>query len=241
MWAWTVATFFGAGFGKPGPGTWGSVAAVLLWAAYAWLAPSHPAHPAHSPSLAGIALTLLLGIPAATIVARESGRNDPQFVVIDEVAGQWIALLFSPADWRHALIALVLFRLFDITKPFPVRQLENLPEGWGIVFDDVAAGLYALGVASLLAPLDLESNHAPQPAPNPPPQLLPEPRIDDIVPAAALPLGEVELIGAPSRPVATAFWRPARRAGRRPPRPRPHEPPHAPRLPRPRAGLHRPH
>jgi len=146
---WAIATFFGAGFGKPGPGTWGSVAAVLLWAAYAKLL--HPApHSLLIALLAGIALTLVLGIPAATVVARESGRHDPQFVVIDEVAGQWIALLFSPVDWRHALIALILFRLFDITKPFPARQLENLPEGWGIVFDDVAAGLYALGVASFL-------------------------------------------------------------------------------------------
>ena len=92
----------------------------------------------------------LAGVPAATIAARESGRHDPGFVVIDEVAGQWIALLGSPADLRHGVIALILFRLFDITKPFPVRQLERLPEGWGIVFDDVAAGLYALGVASLL-------------------------------------------------------------------------------------------
>ncbi|MGB7548627.1 MAG: phosphatidylglycerophosphatase A, partial [Terracidiphilus sp.] len=137
------------GLGKPGPGTWGSVAAVLLWAACAWIA--HPApHTLFLLLLGGIALTLVLGIPAATIAARESGRHDPQFVVIDEVTGQWIALLGSPADWRHALIALVLFRLFDITKPFPARQLERLPEGWGIVFDDVAAGLYALGVASLL-------------------------------------------------------------------------------------------
>jgi phosphatidylglycerophosphatase A len=148
-WAWTVATFFGAGLGKPGPGTWGSVAAVLLWAAAAWLL-----HPAPLTLglllLAGIALTLVLGIPAATIVARESGREDPGFVVIDEVAGQWIALLGSHANWRHALIALVLFRLFDITKPYPVRRLEDLPEGWGIVLDDVLAGLYALGVASLL-------------------------------------------------------------------------------------------
>jgi phosphatidylglycerophosphatase A len=148
-WAWTVATFFGAGFGKPGPGTWGSVAAVLLWAAIAWFAHPSP-YTLLLALLIAIALTLILGVPAATIVARESGRKDPQFVVIDEVAGQWIALLFSPFDLRHALIALVLFRLFDITKPFPVRQLESLPEGWGIVFDDVAAGLYALGVASLL-------------------------------------------------------------------------------------------
>jgi phosphatidylglycerophosphatase A len=148
-WAWTGATFFGAGFGKPGPGTWGSVAAVLLWAAYGRAL--HPVHQTLLIALAiGIALALILGIPASTIVARESGRKDPQFVIIDEVAGQWIALLFSPVDWRHALIALVLFRLFDMTKPFPARQLESLPEGWGIVFDDVAAGLYALGVASVL-------------------------------------------------------------------------------------------
>jgi phosphatidylglycerophosphatase A len=148
-WAFAVATFFGAGYGKPGPGTWGSVAAVLLWAACAW--GLHPApHTLLLILLVGIALTLVLGIPAATIAARESGREDPGFVVIDEVTGQWIALLFCPVDWRHALIALVLFRLFDITKPFPARQLESLPGGWGIVFDDVAAGLYAWGIASLL-------------------------------------------------------------------------------------------
>jgi len=144
-----VATFFGAGYGKPGPGTWGSVAAVLLWAGFAALA--HPtALTLLVALLAGIALTLVAGIPAATIAARESGREDPGFVVIDEVTGQWIALLFSPFDLRHALIGLALFRLFDITKPFPVRWFERLPGGWGIVFDDVAAGLYALGVMELL-------------------------------------------------------------------------------------------
>ena len=149
LWAWTIATVFGAGFGKPGPGTWGSIATVLLWAAYAALA-----HPSPQGLLIALAVlivaALALGIPAATIVARESGRKDPQIVVIDEVAGQAIALLFSPFDLRHALIALILFRAFDMTKPPPVRQLENLPEGWGIVLDDVAAGLYALGVASVL-------------------------------------------------------------------------------------------
>jgi len=148
-WAWAIATFFGAGLLKPGPGTWGSVAAVLLWAAFAFTL--HPSTLTLTLALTlGIALTLVFGIPAATIVERQSGRHDPQFVVIDEVAGQWIALLFCPIDWRHALIALVLFRLFDIVKPFPVRRLERLPAGWGIVFDDVAAGLYALGIASIL-------------------------------------------------------------------------------------------
>ena len=148
-WAWSVATLFGVGHLKPGPGTWGSIAAVLLW-----LAEGTFNHIAPRAELVGllfwIAVAIVLGVPAATIVERESGRHDPQFVVIDEVIGQWIALLFCPVDWRHGLIALVLFRLFDITKPFPVRRLERLPGGWGIVFDDVAAGLYALGIASLL-------------------------------------------------------------------------------------------
>jgi phosphatidylglycerophosphatase A len=148
-WAFAVATFFGAGRIKPGPGTWGSLAAVLLWAVAARAV--HLSPPALIVALViGIALALVFGVPAATIAARESGRHDPGFVVIDEVAGQWITLLFCPPDWLHAIVALVLFRLFDITKPFPIRRLERLPEGWGIVFDDVAAGLYALGVASLL-------------------------------------------------------------------------------------------
>ena len=158
LWAWTVATFFGAGLGKPGPGTWGSVAAVLLWAAYAWLL--HPTSTGLLVALlCGIALTIVLGVPAATIAARESGRHDPSFVVIDEVAGQWITLLGSPFGWPSALLALVLFRLFDITKPFPIRRLERLPEGWGIVFDDVAAGLYALGVTWLLQHIVLLLHH----------------------------------------------------------------------------------
>jgi len=148
-WAFVVSTFFGAGYCKPGPGTWGSVAAVLLWAAYAW-----GVHPASQTLffalLAAIALSVIIGVPAATIAARESGRKDPQFVVIDEVAGQWIALLGCPIELRHMCISLALFRFFDITKPFPIRRLENLPEGWGIVFDDVAAGLYAWGVGALL-------------------------------------------------------------------------------------------
>lgn len=149
LWAFAVATFLGVGRLKPGPGTWGSVAALILWAAADWA--FHPSRGAMYATLGlGIALALAFGIPAATIAARESGRKDPGFVVVDEVAGQWIALLGCPFNWPHALAALVLFRLFDITKPFPARQLEALPRGWGIVFDDVAAGLYAWGVGCLL-------------------------------------------------------------------------------------------
>ena len=94
-------------------------------------------------------LVTLVGIPAATIVAREAGRKDPGFVVIDEVAGQLIALIAVRPDWQHALISVVLFRLFDIFKPWPIRKLEALPEGTGIMLDDVAAGVLALAVALL--------------------------------------------------------------------------------------------
>jgi phosphatidylglycerophosphatase A len=148
LWAWTVATFFGAGLGKPGPGTWGSIAAVLIWTGVALLLNPSPVL-LLALTLAGIALSIGLGVPAATIAARESGSKDPGFVVIDEVAGQWITLLaltWATHNWKHILLALLLFRLFDIYKPFPVRQLEKLPEGWGIVFDDVAAGLYAWAI-----------------------------------------------------------------------------------------------
>jgi phosphatidylglycerophosphatase A len=96
-------------------------------------------------------IVTLIGIPASTIVARESGRVDPGLVVIDEVAGQWIALIAIRPEWQHAVLALVLFRLFDIWKPWPIRRLEALPEGTGIMLDDVAAGALALAVGLLLA------------------------------------------------------------------------------------------
>ena len=149
-WAWALGTWFGAGLLKPGPGTYGSIAAVLLW-----YAAVHVLHPSGIALVVGTALAALaatlIGIPAATIVAREAGREDPGFVVIDEVAGQWIALIAVRPDWQHAALALVLFRLFDIWKPWPIRRLEALPEGTGIMLDDVAAGALALAVGLALA------------------------------------------------------------------------------------------
>ena len=93
---------------------------------------------------------MAIGIPAATQVSRASAAKDPQFVVIDEVAGQLIALIAAPVTWKSLLAGFILFRGFDIIKPPPVRQLEHLPEGSGIVLDDVAAGLYALAIMQLL-------------------------------------------------------------------------------------------
>lgn len=149
-WAWTVATFFGIGNLRPGPGTYGSVAAILLWMT--------AAHLTHLRgllflllTLAAVILTTAVGIPASTIVAREAGREDPGFVVIDEVAGQLLtAALLSPT-WLHAALALLLFRVFDISKPWPIRKLEALHGGTGIMLDDLAAGLIAGILAFLLA------------------------------------------------------------------------------------------
>lgn len=147
LWAFLVATFCGIGTLGPGPGTWGSAAAVLIWAGIGTA--TRP--DLQTPLLAALAaIAVAIGIPAATRVARASGRKDPGFVVIDEVAGQWITLLFAPVTWRTLLAGFILFRGFDILKPPPVRQLERLPEGTGIVVDDIGAGLYALLVMQLV-------------------------------------------------------------------------------------------
>ena len=147
LWATLVATFFGIGRLRPGPGTWGSAVTVLLWAGLAYsLAPS-----LRTPVAIALAVVVtLIGIPAATFVARGSGLKDPQFVVIDEVAGQLVALIAVPLTWKSFLAGFILFRVFDIWKPFPIRRLERLPEGTGIVVDDLGAGLYALAIMHLL-------------------------------------------------------------------------------------------
>jgi phosphatidylglycerophosphatase A len=146
-WSMLIATFFGVGRLHPGPGTWGSAVTVILWAIFAYILP--PSF--RLPILIGLAvLIIVIGITAATRVSRTCGVKDPQFVVIDEVAGQLIALIAVPLAWKSFLSAFILFRVFDILKPPPVHQLEAIPEGTGIVLDDVAAGLYALGIMHLL-------------------------------------------------------------------------------------------
>lgn len=148
VWAWLVATFFGAGYLKPGPGTYASAAAVVLWLGAGWLL-HHNTQSLTVATLFGVALATAVGIPAATRVAREAGREDPGFVVIDEVAGQWVALLFVPPIWPNALLAFLLFRFFDILKPWPIRRFEALPEGTGIMADDLVAGGFALAAAQI--------------------------------------------------------------------------------------------
>src|SRR5271167_4744064 len=147
LWPIVVGTFFGVGRIKPAPGTWGSLATVVLWA----LASSRiPAASRVWATIIAAAAVTLIGIPAATRAARASGLKDPQFVVIDEVAGQLVTLIAVPLAWKTFLASLILFRIFDMWKPFPIRRLERLPEGTGIVVDDLGAGIYALAVMHLL-------------------------------------------------------------------------------------------
>ena len=121
---------------------------VLLW----WLFASHHLPPAYRVPviLLLIVLVVAVGIPAATLEARGCGSKDPSHVVIDEVAGQLVTLIGCPLAWQALLAGFILFRVFDIVKPPPVRRLERLPEGAGIVVDDLAAGVYGLIVLQVL-------------------------------------------------------------------------------------------
>ncbi len=142
-----TATFFGAGYGRPAPGTWGSGCALILWLVVARLTPL----PYHWYAISVlILLAIALGIPAGTLEARACGRKDPSQVVIDEVAGQLITLAGAPVTFLPMLTGFILFRAFDIVKPPPVRQLEKLPGGTGIMMDDVGAGIYGWIVLQLL-------------------------------------------------------------------------------------------
>jgi phosphatidylglycerophosphatase A len=152
-----LATVGGLGDLLPAPGTTvGSIAGALLY----WGASRLWPHPAWAVAIGGLAFLLPLSVWACGIEAARRGHSDPGPVVLDEVAGQWLALavvaLFRsrPPDQRDLVAAFLLFRLLDVAKPWPIRKLEQLPGGWGIVADDLAAalaaGLLVLGVLTLL-------------------------------------------------------------------------------------------
>jgi phosphatidylglycerophosphatase A len=186
-----IATAVGVGNLKPGPGTWGSLFGALIPTAAAWLwlmslghfsggalyiatlaasgvTGSTPSSLFPVFSFLGLFLISALGVWSATRVAAYAGIEDPQYVVIDEVAGQQVALVLplipvaiphltarlelsvyglffalSLLNWKYLLAGFILFRVFDIWKPWPIRRLEKLPGGWGIMADDWMAGIYA--------------------------------------------------------------------------------------------------
>jgi phosphatidylglycerophosphatase A len=133
-----LGTWFGCGYSPKAPGTAGSLGALvpaILLAKYAGL-----------PSWSFAALAAAAFAPAAWaagVVAREKGLDDPQIVVVDEVVGQWLTIAGATTlNWKSWAAAFVLFRLFDIWKPWPVNRLERLHGGFGIVADDAMAGIY---------------------------------------------------------------------------------------------------
>jgi phosphatidylglycerophosphatase A len=145
---WTalaVATFFWTGKLPVAPGTWGSLAAVLLYAALLT--------GVSTAALAAIALGVAaVGIASSTAAERLLGKHDPGEVVVDEVAGQLIALLlvhhFGLVGLETLVVAFLAFRVFDVLKPYPCYQLQSLPGGWGVMCDDLVAGVYAAFVAA---------------------------------------------------------------------------------------------
>ncbi|MBF0212210.1 MAG: phosphatidylglycerophosphatase A [Magnetococcales bacterium] len=130
-----LSTFFGAGRLPKAPGTWGTVAAIPLAMLAQWSGP-----------VGGwmlLSLVCVLGVWSAEVVCCTLQRKDPSEVVIDEVAGFLLAMMIAPSGWGWMVGGFLLFRLFDIFKPWPVDVLERLPGGWGVMADDLAAGLYA--------------------------------------------------------------------------------------------------
>jgi phosphatidylglycerophosphatase A len=141
-----IASGFGSGFSPLAPGTAGSLAALLPWLALRELPPFQ--------YLAAIALAFALGVWACGWVVRAQGSADPGYAVWDEFVGQWIALaplLWHAAGWPGVAGAFILFRIFDIWKPWPVSWADRaLDGGLGVMLDDAIAGIYAALVLSLL-------------------------------------------------------------------------------------------
>jgi phosphatidylglycerophosphatase A len=189
--SFAIATAAGVGYLKPAPGTWGSIIGLLIPTIAAWLwlmslghfsgdalyiaavtasglTGSTPSSLFPIFSFVGFILISALGVWSATRVAAYAGAEDPQYVVIDEVSGQQLALVLplipvaiphmtahpemsfyglffalSLLNWKYLLLGFILFRVFDIWKPWPIQRLEKLPGGWGIMADDWMAGIYA--------------------------------------------------------------------------------------------------
>ena len=141
-----IASVFRIGFIPGAPGTYASIATTLgflLVFRISWRIPADL-------HLSAVCLITVIGVITAADVSRKTGKEDPSFVVIDEVAGQLLTFLFLPINALNLILGTVAFRLFDIWKPFPIRKLEPLQNGVGIMADDLLAGLYANLVLRIL-------------------------------------------------------------------------------------------
>lgn len=170
-WAWWVATGLGSGRLRPAPGTWGSLAALAAWCLFSPFLDTPWPFLSESLFLALPLAMSWVAVKASDLVVAETGEKDPGYIVADEWAGMWITLwpvrweialrlprLFHEGGWRWLPVLAVpflVFRLLDVWKPWPVRQIQVLPAGSGVVADDVVAGLYGIPVVALLVPAAL--------------------------------------------------------------------------------------
>jgi phosphatidylglycerophosphatase A len=132
--ALALATSLGVGYVPYAPGTFGSAAGLLFW----WFLPD-----SFAIQLAAIVVVFAVGTWSGNVAEQHFGASDPPPVVIDEVMGMWITLLLNPVGWQGAVIGFLMFRLFDVIKPYPANRLERLPGGLGVMADDGMAAVYA--------------------------------------------------------------------------------------------------
>jgi phosphatidylglycerophosphatase A len=143
------ASAFHIGFIPGAPGTYASIATTLVFFAIFYFS----GRILPGLHLAAVCIISILGIFASAAVSRSTGNKDPQFVVIDEVAGQLLTFLFLSVNPFNLILGTILFRAFDIWKPFPIRKLESLGGGVGIMADDLLAGVYANVILQLITRL----------------------------------------------------------------------------------------
>ncbi|RVU01231.1 phosphatidylglycerophosphatase A [Mucilaginibacter limnophilus] len=139
-----IASIFGIGYIKGGGTIAAAVTSIIIY--FLWKYPIWQ-HPLPF-TLLGIAITLI-GVYVGNKVEPFWGK-DSYRVVIDEVAGMWVTMILAPANWHFLVAGFVLFRLFDIWKPLYIKRTEALPGGWGVMMDDVVAGIYANVVLQLI-------------------------------------------------------------------------------------------
>lgn len=137
-----ISTFFGVGYFPVAPGTLTSFAAILAYKYYLFRL-NWPLY------LAVLFLLFFIGVYTSTQYASESKKKDPRKIVIDEACGQLLVLFRMSDAWFPIILSFILFRIFDILKPFPIKKVENFPKGWGIMLDDAVAAIYAGVIVNL--------------------------------------------------------------------------------------------
>jgi phosphatidylglycerophosphatase A len=138
-----VSTVLKIGYLPIAPGTWGSLAAIAVWFIIIDSISTIT-------FIVVIVIIFTFGVYTSSVTERYLKKKDPSIIIIDEWVGQWITLLFLHKSLKWGLVAFALFRLFDIWKPYPIKTIEKIQGGWGIMLDDVVAGVYALLVLSVL-------------------------------------------------------------------------------------------